>query len=64
MLANSDRGFAMKIVPIDRDPSYEPPGSPAGGRGTEDVLPQEFSEDSLALRFAERHADSLRYVAS
>jgi putative DNA primase/helicase len=55
----------MKIVPIDRDdPSYEPPGLPTCGDRAEDILPQEFSEDSLALRFAKRHGNGLRYVAS
>jgi hypothetical protein len=29
-----------------------------------DPRPPEFSDEALALRFAERHADNLRYVAT
>lgn len=32
--------------------------------GEEDPRPPEFTDESLALRFADRHADDLRYVAA
>jgi putative DNA primase/helicase len=54
----------VKIVPIDRDPSYEPPGASLCDDHAEDILSPEFSEDRLALRFADRHGNDLRYVAA
>jgi D5 N terminal like len=41
------------------DDDYDAPGEPAS---REDISP-EFSEDRLALRFADRHGNDLRYVA-
>ena len=33
-------------------------------RAVEDVRPPAFSDDALALRFAERHTSDLHYVAA
>jgi putative DNA primase/helicase len=46
--------------PGNSTPPYVAPGEPTG---REDISP-EFSEDRLALRFAERHGSDLRYVAA
>jgi putative DNA primase/helicase len=51
----------MKIEPFNPiDYNYRPPGEAAA---REDISP-EFSEDRIALRFAERHGNDLRYVAA
>ncbi|HET9409791.1 MAG TPA: phage/plasmid primase, P4 family [Candidatus Sulfotelmatobacter sp.] len=39
------------------------PVAPAGNTLQESQLPLRFSEDTLALRFTDRHIDDLRYVA-
>jgi putative DNA primase/helicase len=56
----------MKIVPLDQDyrDSLDELGKPLGAERAGDILSPEFSEDRLALRFAERHGSDLRYVAA
>ncbi|HEY4846720.1 MAG TPA: phage/plasmid primase, P4 family [Methylocella sp.] len=56
----------MKIVPLDQDyrDSLDELGKPLGAKRAGDILSPEFSEDRLALRFAERHGADLRYVAA
>jgi putative DNA primase/helicase len=56
----------MKIIPLDQDyrDSLDELGKPLGAERAGDILSPEFSEDRLALRFAERHGSDLRYVAA
>jgi len=56
----------MKIVSLDQDyhDSLDELGKPLGAERAGDILSPEFSEDRLALRFAERHGSDLRYVAA
>ena len=52
----------MNDTPFFKTEHYVPP-SPQVADDGEDVRPPAFSDDDLALRFAERHAGDLRYVA-
>ncbi len=40
------------------------PGETVEARAPHEALPPRFSDDDLALAFAERHANDLRYVAA
>src|SRR5262245_32048819 len=47
---------AWKRKELEREPESD-------GRTDDDVRPPEFSDDAIALKFADRHAGNLRYVA-
>ena len=51
--AKLDVGFSNPIFPDETDDSTE-----------DDARPPAFSDEAIALRFAERHAHDLRYVAA
>jgi len=53
----------MKVVPLDQG-YHNSLGESLKGDAAEDILSPEFSEDRLALRFADRHGKDLRYVAA
>jgi putative DNA primase/helicase len=53
----------MKVVPLDQG-YHNSLGESLKGDTAEDILSPEFSEDRLALRFADRHGKDLRYVAA
>jgi putative DNA primase/helicase len=48
----------VKVVSLD---NHRPKPAPASG---DDSRPPAFSDDALALRFADQHADDLRFVAA
>src|SRR4051812_6911715 len=54
----------VKITKITADSFASPEATPQTRSQPDDVRPPAFTDEALALHFAERHADNLRHVAA